>query len=164
LGNRAGVVDQIGSEAAISRAAVAETRMPSEAGPGDTTDLALAVAAIAAPPAWGSEEVEASVEEAAVSVVVRWTAQVGTADCAQCWPTVRRSLVLIASGLSGISEQMPQHFSKFLVLFLLAPGPGLGPLPDLGRWGKVKALQRLLTCSFSGKVRFRASLVRFPNC
>lgn len=43
---------QIVSETAISHAVVAETEMFLEAGAGDTTDLDLAVAAVAAHPAW----------------------------------------------------------------------------------------------------------------
>lgn len=64
------VEEQIASEAAISRVAVAETEMPSEevrGVPGATTDRAHAPAAVAAPRAWGREAgVEASVVAAAV--------------------------------------------------------------------------------------------------
>jgi len=53
---------QIVSETAISHAVVAETEMFLEAGAGDTTDLDLAVAAVAAHPAWGLEEALVAVE------------------------------------------------------------------------------------------------------
>jgi len=47
---------RIALEAAISHAAVAETAMFLEAAAGDTTELDLAVAAVAAHRAWGREE------------------------------------------------------------------------------------------------------------
>ena len=52
---------QIASETAISHAVVAETGMFLEAAEGDTTDLDLAVAAVAAHPAWGLEEASVAV-------------------------------------------------------------------------------------------------------
>jgi len=61
------VADQIVLEAGISRAAVAETAMPSEEAPGDTTDRALDPAAAAVPPAWGPAA--AAAEEASVAAV-----------------------------------------------------------------------------------------------
>jgi len=60
------VGEQIASEAAISRAAAAETATPSEAVPEDTADPALAAAAAEAPPVLDLvAEAEASVAEAA---------------------------------------------------------------------------------------------------
>jgi len=61
-------VEATASEAAIFRAAAAETAMPSAAGPGDIADQARAAAAAAAPPvgdlvagaAEGSVEAEAA--------------------------------------------------------------------------------------------------------
>jgi hypothetical protein len=64
------VADQIVLEAGISRAAVAETAMPSEEAPGDTTDRALGPAAAAVPPAWGpaAAALVAAVAEVAAAV------------------------------------------------------------------------------------------------
>ena len=61
--------ERIASEAGMSRAAVAEAGMLSEAVPGATTDRAPAAAAAAAPPAWDLEAAgaEASVGVAAVA-------------------------------------------------------------------------------------------------
>ena len=56
---------RIASEAAISRAAGAETGTPSEVALGDTTDRALAPVEAVVRPAW-DPEVEDSVAEAAV--------------------------------------------------------------------------------------------------
>ena len=53
--------EPIASEAGMSRAAVAETGMPSEVVPGVTTDRALAAAVAAVPPAWDLEVEAASV-------------------------------------------------------------------------------------------------------
>jgi hypothetical protein len=61
---------QIASEAAISHAAVEGTGMFLAAGAGDTTDLDLAGAAVAAHPAWGREEVPVVAVGASVAVVV----------------------------------------------------------------------------------------------
>jgi hypothetical protein len=60
----------IGSEAAISHAAVAATGMFLEAAAGDTTELDLAVAAVAAHRAWGREEALVVAVAASVAVVV----------------------------------------------------------------------------------------------
>jgi len=59
--------EPIASEAAISRAAVAETATPSEEDREDTADRALAAAAAAVPQAWDLEGVEAAFAEAAVA-------------------------------------------------------------------------------------------------
>ena len=61
---RAAAAGQIASEAATSRAAVAETGTLSEGDRKDTADRALAVAEAAAPPAWDL------VVEAAAAVAV----------------------------------------------------------------------------------------------
>ena len=53
--------ERIASEAGMSRAAAAETGMPSEVVPGATTDRALAAAVAAVPPAWDLEAAEAVV-------------------------------------------------------------------------------------------------------
>ena len=55
--------------AGMCRAVVAGTGMPSEEVPGDTTDRARAVAAVAGPPALDLVAEEAAVEEASVAVV-----------------------------------------------------------------------------------------------
>jgi hypothetical protein len=62
--------ERIASEAGIFRVAVAETGMPSEVVPGDTTDRTLAAAVAEALPAWDLEaEVSVVVEVVAVEVV-----------------------------------------------------------------------------------------------
>ena len=61
--------DRIASEAGISHEAVVETGTPLEGAPGDTTDPAPAVAAVAAPTAWEAEEAPV-VAAASVAVAV----------------------------------------------------------------------------------------------